>query len=331
MNSYGRLFRLNIYGESHGADIGVIVDGCPAGLPLSAEDFEADLARRNPTQAGTTARKEDDLPRITSGLYQGKTTGSPLHISFANRDLQSDVYEKIKDTPRPGHADFVARKKFGGYADIRGGGHFSGRLTVGLVAAGVIAKKIIHPVHISARLLEAGGQEDVEAAVERAISSGDSIGGLVECRADNVPAGLGEPFFDAVEARLSHLLFSIPAIRGIEFGAGFQAAKMTGSEHNDDILDTEGKTATNHAGGINGGISNGNPLVFRAAVKPTSSISLKQKTIEFTTGKPVELQVSGRHDSCIALRTPVIFEAAAAVVLADFLLLEQFIPRIWKS
>jgi len=331
MNSFGRLFRLSIYGESHGADIGVIVDGCPAGLPLAAEDFETDLARRNPTQSGTTARNEDDLPRISSGLYQGKTTGSPLHISFANRDLQSDVYEKIKDTPRPGHADFVAWKKFGGFADFRGGGHFSGRLTVALVAAGVIAKKIIHPVLISARLLEAGGQEDVEAAVAKAIGSGDSIGGTVECMAEKVPAGLGEPFFDAVEARLSHLLFSIPAIRGIEFGAGFQAAKMTGGEHNDNIVDTKGKTETNHAGGINGGISNGNPLVFRAAVKPTSSISLQQKTIKLTTGEPVELQVSGRHDVCIALRAPVIFEAATAVVLADFMLLEQLIPRIWNS
>ncbi len=331
MNSFGKLFRISIYGESHGIDVGIVVDGCPAGLPLAVEDFEADLGRRNPPTAGTTARKEDDRPRITSGLYQGKTTGSPLHISFANRDLQSEVYERIKHTPRPGHADFVARRKFGGFADNRGGGHFSGRLTASMVAAGVIAKKLIQPVSIAARLLEVGGREDIDAAVEQAIHSGDSIGGLVECTAQNVPVGLGEPFFDAVDARLSHLLFSIPAIRGIEFGAGFQAAKMTGSEHNDDILDPEGKTETNHAGGINGGISNGNPLVFRAAVKPTSSISLKQKTVDITTGGPVELQVSGRHDTCIALRMPVIFEAATAIVLADLLLLEQLIPRIWKS
>jgi len=331
MNSFGRLFRISIYGESHGVDVGIVVDGCPAGLPLAEEDFEADLERRNPPYAGTTARKEDDRPRITSGLYNGKTTGSPLHISFANRDLQSEVYEKKKDTPRPGHADFVARKKFGGFSDIRGGGHFSGRLTVALVAAGIIAKKIIHPVSITSRLLEVGGSEDSEAAVEQAITNNDSIGGLVECTAQNVPIGLGEPFFDAVEARLSHLLFSIPAIRGIEFGAGFQAAKMTGREHNDNIIDIEGRTETNHAGGINGGISNGNPLVYRVAVKPTSSISLKQKTVDLTTGEPVELQVSGRHDICIAVRTPVIFEAATAIVLADFMLLKQLIPRIWKS
>ncbi len=331
MNSFGRLFRISIYGESHGIDVGVVIDGCPAGLPLAVEDFEVDLKRRNPVSSGTTARKEDDRPRITSGLYQGKTTGSPLHISFANRDLQSEIYEKIKDTPRPGHADLVARNKFGGYADYRGGGHFSGRLTAAMVAAGVIAKKIIQPVSITAHLLEVGGSQDIEAAVEQAIQSGDSIGGLVECTAHNVPIGLGEPFFDAVEARLSHLLFSIPAIRGIEFGAGFQAAKMTGSKHNDNIIDTEGKTETNHAGGINGGISNGNPLVFRAAVKPTSSISLKQKSIDLTTGQPIELQVSGRHDTCIALRTPVIFEATTAIVLADLMFLQQLIPRIWKS
>ena len=330
MNSFGRLFRISIYGESHGADVGLIVDGCPAGLPLAAEDFKSDLKRRNPTTAGTTARKEDDRPRITSGLYQGKTTGSPLHISFLNRDLQSEIYTQIKDTPRPGHADFVARKKFGGFADYRGGGHFSGRLTVALVAAGVIAKNLIYPVNIAARLLEVGGSEDIEAAVNQALNAGDSVGGLVECTAQDIPVGLGEPFFDAVEARLSHLLFSIPAVRGIEFGAGFQAAKMKGSEHNDIIIDAEGKTATNHAGGINGGISNGNPLVFRAAVKPTSSISRKQKTVDITTGEPTELEISGRHDTCIALRTPVIFEAATAIVLADLMLLEQLIPRIWK-
>jgi chorismate synthase len=308
-----------------------VIDGCPAGLSLTEEDFSADLKRRNPALPGTTARKEEDLPRITSGLLHEKTTGSPLHIKFANRDLQSDVYDRIKDTPRPGHADFVAHKKFGGFADSRGGGHFSGRLTVALVAAGVIAKKLIHPVHIQARLLEAGGREDIEAAVAEAQSSSDSIGGLVECFAQNVPVGLGEPFFDAVESNLSHLLFSIPAVRGVEFGAGFQAARMTGSEHNDDILDIEGKTESNHAGGINGGITNGNPLVFRAAVKPTSSIPLPQKTVNLKTREPVELQVSGRHDICIALRTPVVFEAATAIVLADLMLQEQHIPRIWKS
>jgi chorismate synthase len=331
MNSFGRLFQLCIYGESHGTDVGIVIDGCPAGLPLREEDFQDDLKRRNPAVPGTTARKEEDRPQITSGVYLGKTTGFPLHISFVNRDLQSDVYARIKDTPRPGHADFVAHRKFGGFADIRGGGHFSGRLTVALVAAGVIAKKLIHPVRVQARLLEVGGCQDVEAAVSQALDTGDSIGGLVECVAQNMPVGLGEPFFDALESRLSHLLFSIPAIRGVEFGAGFQSARMTGREHNDDILSLEGKTESNHSGGINGGISNGNPLVFRAAVKPTSSISLPQKTVNLKTGDPVELQVSGRHDTCIALRTPVIFEAVTAIVLTDMMLLEQLIPRNWKS
>lgn len=331
MNSFGRLFRICLYGESHGIEVGVVIDGCPAGLPLKEEDFAAELKRRNPALPGTTARKEEDRPRITSGLLQGKTTGSPLHISFANRDLQSEVYDRIKDTPRPGHADFVATKKFGGFADNRGGGHFSGRLTVALVAAGVIAKKLIHPVIIQARLLEVGGRSEIEAAVAEALESGDSIGGLVECTARNVPVGLGEPFFDAVESRLSQLLFSIPAVRGVEFGSGFQAARMTGSEHNDDIIDIEGKTESNHAGGINGGITNGNPLIFRAAVKPTSSIALPQKTVNLRTGEPVVLQVSGRHDICIALRTPVVFEAATAVVLADLMRQEQLIPRIWRS
>jgi chorismate synthase len=218
--------------------------------------------------------------------------------------------------------------KYGGFNDYRGGGHFSGRLTLGLVAAGVIAKKIISQVQINATLIEAGGEQDINKAIDRAIQNEDSIGGIVECCVENISVGLGEPFFDSVESLLSHAVFSIPAIKGIEFGSGFQAAKMFGSEHNDSIADSTGRTITNYAGGINGGITNGNPLIFRVAVKPTSSISKSQNTLNLATGKQEELKVRGRHDACIALRVPVVLEAVTAIVLTDLMLLEQKNPRV---
>lgn len=241
MNSFGRIFRLTVFGESHGPEIGVIIDGCPAGIPLGAEDFETDLGRRRSGASGTTPRKESDVPLLKSGTFNGRTTGAPLCISFENRDVDSSAYDKIKDTPRPGHADFVAYKKFGGFNDYRGGGHFSGRLTALLVAAGVVAKKILPQVLITARLVEAGGSTDITAAVEAAVKEGDSVGGTVECTARGLPVGLGEPFFDSVESVLSHAAFSIPAVKGIEFGSGFKAASMRGSSHNDDILDASGR------------------------------------------------------------------------------------------
>jgi chorismate synthase len=328
MNSFGRIFRLSIFGESHGNTAGVLLDGVPAGIAIDEKDFREDLDRRKSGAKGTTPRKEADLVRIMSGVFNGYSTGAPILLVFENTNTRSSDYLKLRDIPRPGHADFTAKVKFGGYEDFRGGGHFSGRLTLGLVAAGVIAKKIITPVIAKASLIRAGGMEDIDAAVNMAIERGDSIGGLVQCTVTGVPAGLGEPFFDSVESLLSHIIFSIPAIKGIEFGAGFAATNMKGSEHNDRIVSIDGKTSTNHAGGINGGLTNGNDIVFRIAVKPTSSISVPQETINLKSGELTELKVEGRHDTCIALRVPVVAEAAAAIVMADLLMLDQKVRRI---
>jgi chorismate synthase len=328
MNSFGKLFRVSIYGESHGSGLGIVIDGCPAGLEISFSDFKEDFDRRRSGAKGTTPRKEADIPKIMSGVFNDHTTGAPIAIGFENTNTRSRDYTKLRETPRPGHADFVAMKKFGGFEDYRGGGHFSGRLTLGLVAAGVIAKKLISPVSVKAEIIEAGGLKDIDKAIDKAIEENDSIGGIIECRVTNVPVGLGEPFFDSVEAMLSHMVFSIPAIKGIEFGSGFQAAKMKGSEHNDKLISVDGKTQTNYAGGINGGISNGNDILFRVAVKPTSSTHQVQKTINMKTGEMIDLDIEGRHDTCIALRVPVILEAATAIVLADLMLQQQEISRV---
>jgi chorismate synthase len=328
MNSFGRIFRINIFGESHGPGVGVVIDGCPAGIPLSVSDFEKDLSRRKSGAKGTTPRKEEDLPNLLSGIYNNHSTGAPIGVFFENKNTRSSDYSKLKDIPRPGHADFVASQKFGGFQDYRGGGHFSGRLTLALVAAGVVAKKILGNVEINAQLIEAGGSSDIEKAVEKALEMDDSIGGLVECCIRNVPVGLGEPFFDSVESALSHIVFAIPATKGIEFGSGFSAAAMRGSEHNDNIIKESGTTETNYAGGINGGISNGNEIIFRVAIKPASSTSRSQTTMNMKSGKMEDLVIEGRHDKCIALRVPPVLEAAAAIVMADLMLLEQKITRV---
>jgi chorismate synthase len=328
MNSFGRIFRINIFGESHGPGVGVVIDGCPAGIPLSVSDFEKDLSRRKSGAKGTTPRKEEDLPNLLSGIYNNHSTGAPIGVFFENKNTRSSDYSKLKDIPRPGHADFVASQKFGGFQDYRGGGHFSGRLTLALVAAGVVAKKMLGNVEINAQLIEAGGSSDIEKAVEKALEMDDSIGGLVECCIRNVPVGLGEPFFDSVESALSHIVFAIPATKGIEFGSGFSAAAMRGSEHNDNIIGESGKTETNYAGGINGGISNGNEIIFRVAIKPASSTSRSQTTMNMKSGKMEDLVIEGRHDKCIALRVPPVLEAAAAIVMADLMLLEQKITRV---
>jgi chorismate synthase len=329
MNSFGRIFKITIFGESHGESVGLNIDGCPAGLPLTVEDFLADIERRKGgTQKGTTPRKEDDLPIFKSGVFNNKTTGAPLTILFENKNTRSGDYEKQRAVPRPGHADFVAHQKFGGNEDYRGGGHFSGRLTVALVAAGVIAKKLLGSATVAANILEIGGEKDLEKGLQNAIDHKDSIGGIVECRVSGLPAGLGEPFFDSAESLISHAVFAIPAIRGVEFGTGFAAARMYGSEHNDAIEDMTGKTRTNHAGGIVGGITNGNEIVFRIAVKPTSSTPKDQQTLNWESGEIENFSVKGRHDLCIALRVPVVLEAVTAMVLADLLLLEQRIKRL---
>jgi chorismate synthase len=331
LNSFGRIFRLSIFGESHGECVGVTVDGCPAGLDLTVEDFLPDLGRRKGgVQKGTTPRTEEDLPKFKSGIFNNKTTGAPLTILFENNNVRSSDYEKLRHVPRPGHADFVARKKFGGFEDYRGSGHFSGRLTVCLVAAGVIAKKLLPGIKIESSILEIAGEKDPQQGLQKAIDAKDSVGGIVECRAAGIPVGLGEPFFDSAESLLSHLVFSIPAVKAIEFGAGFAAAKMMGSQHNDAIENRDGKTTTNHAGGVVGGITNGNELVYRIAVKPASSTPKEQFTLNWETGTMEHVSVKGRHDLCIALRVPVILEAVTAIVLADLMMLEQRIPRILK-
>ena len=329
MNSFGRLFRISIFGESHGECVGITIDGCPAGLSLSPEDLLPDLERRKGGQGkGTTPRREDDYPIFKSGVFNGKTTGFPITILFENNNTRSEDYSKQRSIPRPGHADWVAHQKFGGNEDYRGGGHFSARLTAGIVAAGAIAKKLMGGISIKAEVIEIGGERDLEKGLQKAIDAKDSVGGIVECRINGLPVGLGEPYFDSVESVLSHIVFAIPAVRGIEFGTGFAAAKMFGSEHNDAIENLDGKTRTNHAGGIVGGISNGNELVFRLAVKPTSSTPKEQNSLNWDSGKTENFSIKGRHDLCVALRAPVIVEAVAAIVLADFMLLEQKIKRV---
>ena len=322
MNSYGTNFRISIFGESHGKLIGVAMDGVPAGISLSEEDFMADLNRRRSGARGTTPRKEDDIPHIVSGTFEGCTTGAPLTVVFENNNTISKDYSLFREIPRPGHADFTAQVKHNFFNDIRGGGHFSGRLTLALVAAGVVAKKILGNIKINAHITAIAGLADPskwDAAIEEVMAEGDSTGGIIECTCTGVPAGLGEPFFNSLESEIAHLAFSIPGVRGIEFGDGFAAAAMKGSEHNDCFTDIDGHTATNGAGGINGGISNGNPIVFRIAVKPTSSISKVQHTANFITGEIEEFSVKGRHDACIALRCPVIVEAIAAIALAQYI------------
>ena len=331
MNTFGRLFRVQILGESHGECVGVLIDGCPAGVPLAADDFAGDLGRRRSGASGTTPRREPDRVLLRSGVFRGRTTGAPILLMVENRDTQSEHYEVMRDSPRPGHADFTAMKKFGNHHDYRGSGHFSGRITAGLVMAGVVARKLIDPLTVKAEILTIGGQHDQAAAIEAAMKDGDSVGGLIECHIQGVPVGLGEPFFDSLESLISHAVFAVPAVKGIEFGAGFDAAAMRGSECNDPLIDAEGRTSSNHAGGINGGISNGNDIVFRVAVKPASSIGRPQRTFNLKAGEMDELKVTGRHDACIALRIPVVIEAAASIVMADAMLLEQRIERVRRE
>lgn len=329
MNSFGRIFRLHIFGESHGECVGFTIDGCPAGLTLHPDDFVIDMERRKGgMQKGTTPRKEDDIPIFKSGLFNGKTTGAPLTIIFENNNTRSSDYDKQRTIPRPGHADFVANRKFGGYEDYRGGGHFSGRLTACLVGAGVIAKKLLGQIAVKATITAIAGETDIEQGLQKAIDAKDSVGGIVECRVTGLPLGLGEPFFDSVESLISHAVFSIPAVKGIEFGAGFAAANMFGIEHNDAIINNDGITATNNAGGVVGGITNNNELVFRIAIKPTSSTPKEQQTLNWETGETESFSVKGRHDLCIALRVPPVLEAVTSFVLVDLMMLEGRINRV---
>ena len=358
MNTFGRKFRVSIFGESHGELVGVVLDGVPAGLELSAEDFTQDILRRKSGAKGTTPRIEADAPRIVSGVYEGVTTGAPLTIVFENTNTKSGDYSLFAAMPRPGHADLTAALKWDDCQDPRGGGHFSGRLTLPVVAAGVVAKKILQDATmldetpfagVNAHIVELGGiprkaagadesasesssdetaehlsqmPTEWQAAIDAAIKDGDSLGAVVECTVPEIDPGYGEPFWDSVESEIAHAVFAIPGVRGLEFGDGFAAAAMKGSEHNDPI-GPEGRPTKNGAGGVNGGITNGAPLKFRVAVKPTSSIRKPQQTFNFTTGQMETLEVPGRHDVCFALRTPVVVEAMTAIVLADLVLLSN--------
>lgn len=333
MESFGRVFRISLFGQSHSACLGVEIEGVPAGVRVSLEDFLADIRRRKPGNMGTTARIEDDIPLIIRGIEEGETTGTSVRIVFGNTAWRADDYKAFNVIPRPGHADFVRMAKYGRDSLSSGGGMFSGRMTLPLVAAGVVAKKIIAPVKVSAVLTEAGGiplsgpdpykDGRFTTLLKRVVEEGDSIGGIVECTCVNMPVGIGNPFFDTLESMISHIVFSVPGIRGIEFGDGFRAAGMRGSEHNDPIVDVSGRTSKNGAGGINGGISNGNPLVFRVAAKPASSIGKSQETVNMSTGEMCRLSIGGRHDACFALRLPPVIESVAACAVCDLLLSER--------
>ena len=323
MNTFGRKFRVSIFGESHGELIGVVLDGVPAGLELSEQDFEHDIQRRKSGAKGTTPRQEEDKPQIVSGIFAGHTTGAPLTIVFRNMNTRSSDYDLFAAMPRPGHADLTAALKWDDCQDPRGSGHFSGRLTLPIVSAGVVAKKILQ----DATLLDDTPFSSVQAQIvemgdlDEAMSEGDSVGAVIECTVPDIDPGYGEPFWDSVESLIAHAIFAIPGVRGIEFGDGFMASKMRGSEHNDPI-GPDGRPTKNGAGGANGGITNGAPIMFRVAFKPTSSISRPQQTFNFTTGEMDTLQVPGRHDVCFALRAPVVVEAMTAIVLADLVLMK---------
>ena len=364
MNTFGRKFRVTVFGESHGEAVGVVLDGVPAGLELCETDFEKDILRRKSGMKGTTPRLESDSPQILSGVFEGHTTGAPLTILFRNENVKSQDYSLFAAMPRPGHADLTASLRWDDCNDPRGGGHFSGRLTLPVVAAGVVAKKILAdatildetPVPeagIRARIVELDGipechversetsveeilrlaqNDNVETlgvnelsaewreAIEKAVKDGDSLGAVIECVVPEIEPGYGEPFWDSVESQIAHAIFTIPGVRGIEFGDGFKAAAMRGSEHNDPIGE-DGRPIKNGAGGVNGGLTNGAPLKFRVAFKPTSSIARPQQTFNFATGEMDTLSIKGRHDVCFALRCPVIVEAMTAIALADLALL----------
>jgi len=361
-NSIGKIFNVASFGESHGKCMGVLIDGCPAGLPLTLEDIQSEVDRRRPdTTAGGTGRSEGDQVEMLSGLMDGHTTGAPICMLVWNRDVDSGVYDDLRHTPRPGHADYAACIKYGGFNDFRGGGRFSGRITAGFVMAGAVARRLLEGIGIEiiAHTVQIGDIKtsppptlkilnrrwdspircvDPEAAakmleeIDRVKTEGDSLGGIVEALALNVPAGLGEPVFDTLEGELAKAFFAIPAVKGVEFGSGFQSASLKGSQNNDSYIIEDGKivTATNHAGGINGGISNGMPITARIAFKPVPSIARPQKTVDLRKMVEVEMTVKGRHDTCIVPRAVPVVEAMMAIILCDFALRAGLIQGVVK-
>lgn len=361
-NSLGKLFIITSFGESHGRCVGVIIDGCPAGLPLAEDDIQSEVDKRRPgSSPASTGRSEEDKVVILSGVYNGHTTGAPVCLLVWNQDVDSSQYLKNRFLPRPGHADFTAFTKYGGFNDFRGGGRFSGRITAGFVMAGAIAKKLLglkgievlaHTVEIGSikarpaeldgirasvdgstlRCADPAATEQMLQAIEKARAEGDSLGGIIEGIALNVPPGLGEPVFGTLEGELAKALFAIPAVKGVEFGSGFSAAIKRGSENNDPftIEDEKIVTPTNNAGGILGGISSGMLIVVRVAVKPTPSISQDQETVDMAKMGPATLSTRGRHDACIVPRAVPVVSAMMAVTLCDFAIRAGIIPEVIK-
>ncbi len=325
-SSYGKWVRISIFGQSHSEAIGVTIDGLPAGIPINMEELQRFMNRRAPGQSRySTPRKEADKPEFISGLVGSTTCGAPLTALIQNTNTKSGDYDNIRDIPRPGHADLTAHIKYGGYEDVRGGGHFSGRLTAPLCIAGGIFKQILQKkgVEIDARIVEIGGNhEDPFQEIDRAREDLDSVGGIVECRITGVPAGIGDPMFDGVENAIAQTVFAIPAVKGIEFGAGFAASRMRGSQNNDPFrYDEDGniRTTSNNSGGILGGITNGMEIIFRCAFKPTPSISQPQDSISWSSGENAVLEVHGRHDPCIVPRALPCVESAAALALINLM------------
>lgn len=330
MNSFGRLFRISIFGESHGNGVGVLVDGVTPGIELNEDDFHSDLSRRKSGGLGTTPRIEADEIQIESGVFEGKTTGAPILLRFVNNNTRSKDYSNLVNHPRPSHADYTAFTKYNGFNDYRGGGHFSGRITLGLVSAGVIAKKMLNEVSFSTKIINLNGETDSRKfanILKTTVEENDSVGGVISIKVTGVPKGLGEPYFDSLESTISHLLFSIGGVKGVEFGIGFSGANLKGSEFNDSIIDYNGQTKTNNNGGINGGISNGNPIEIKVFIKPTPSIGVPQETFNFKNGEVEKLVIEGRHDAAIILRAMVVCEAAVAIALCDAMLVNKAIYK----
>ena len=363
-NSIGKEFVITSFGESHGKRVGVIIDGCPAGLPLSEREIQMELDKRIPQQPEIVSeRVEKDKSQILSGVFNGFTTGAPIATIVANKEADSSDYDAIKDLPRPGHADYPVRVRYGGFNDYRGGGRFSGRVTVALIMAGAVAKKLlsIFDVEVLAYTKAIGNVKmdkplslaeirdnryetavrcpDVtcakvmEQAIMKARKEGDSLGGLIDCLALNVPAGVGEPLFDALDADLAKILLAVPAVKGVEFGAGFTGAELKGSENNDGYRLHEGKvvTLTNNAGGILGGLSSGMPIVMRVAVKPTPSIAKEQLTVNLQRMEDAKIKVKGRHDPCVVPKAVPVVESTVATVLVDHMIRSGLIPKVLKE
>jgi len=362
-NSIGKEFAVTCFGESHGKCVGVIVDGCPAGLPLTEKDIQKELDKRIPPKAEiVSGRIEEDIVEVLSGVFEGYTTGAPICALVWNKEAMPSDYDVVRDLPRPGHADYVARVKYGGFNDYRGGGRFSGRITVAFVMAGAIAKKLLSLFGVEAlayttaigdvkmdrtptiseirentyqnpvRCPHSEYAKAMEKAILKAKSEGDSLGGIVECTVLNVPVGVGEPIFDSLDADIAKILFTVPAVKGVEFGAGFRASNLKGSENNDAYIIDEGKVATltNNAGGVLGGLSNGMPITVRVAIKPTPSIRKEQKTVDLSKMEETTMQIRGRHDPCIVPKAVPVIESAVAIILADHMIRGGFIPKVLR-